>query len=461
MNPTPALQRHTKRLIVLLAYVLVLLSFGNLGANAELPDDETLKAAGIRKLTSKHLTLYTDLASSPDVDELPTVFDRAIPLWADFFEVGEQTFKGWRVTACIIQNKQRFEEYKLLPGNAPPFLHGLQMFDRVWVNEQPSAYYRRHLLLHEGAHAAMNRVFGRVGPAWYREGMAELLGTHRLSDGKLKLPYFPQDRKVVEHWGRIKIIQDDMRKGVVRSIPSIVNANTREFLQVESYAWSWALQSFGHAHPDFRDLFRSLQQEMYFSERGVTNKFMKEYHRRKYEMDSAWRLFLHHLDYGYDSSKETVQLSNSERSQTGLLPQVGPIEKNKTLSAEVDASRGWQSTGIVLPAAMQLDLAASGKFRLAVEENRNPGKPKIEWISEPDGVTIEYYQSRPLGQLLAAVVNPADDSGITSLTRPQPVGRRARIDTQKGGVLYLRINERADQLHDNDGFIRVKLRLAK
>ena len=415
---------------------------------AEVPDDETLKAAGIRKLTSNHLTLYTDLPSSPDVDQLPKVFDAAIPLWAKFFEVAPSEFDDWKVTACAIQNKQRFRDYKLLPADLPPFLHGFQKFDRVWVYEQPSPYYRQHLLLHEGTHSAMNHVYGRVGPAWYREGIAEMLGTHRFENGKLTMPYFPADRKVVEHWGRIKIIKDDIEKGNVRSISSIVNGRTRDFLKVESYAWSWALQSFGHSHPKFKDLFLGLQEEMFFSERAVTRRFMKEYYARKYEMDLAWNLFLSHLDYGYDSSKEIVHIQEEETKVT-----VGKI-----ITAKIDVAKGWQSTGLVLPPNMKLDLAASGKFRVRLEGTLD-GRPATPWPCEPQGVTIEYYQERPLGELLAATVNATDEADVSGLTRAQPVGRRARIATREGGTLYLRINERADHLQDNQGEITVKLRL--
>jgi len=415
---------------------------------AEVPNDETLKAAGIRKLSSKHLTLYTDLPSSPDVDQLPKVFDAAIPMWAKFFEVTTSEFDGWKVTACVIQNKQRFQDYKLLPDNLPPFLHGFQKYDSVWVYEQPSPYYRQHLLLHEGTHSAMNRVYGRVGPAWYREGIAEMLGTHRFENGKLTMPYFPENRKIVEHWGRIKIVKDDIAKGTVRSISSIVNGQTRDFLKVESYAWSWALQSFGHSHPEFKNLFLGLQEEMYFSEQALTNRFMKEYYARKYEIDLAWNLFLSHLDYGYDSSKEIVHKNEKATN----------VPVGKVMATKIDVAKGWQSTGLVLPPNMKVDVAASGRFRVRLEAAQG-GRPATPWPCEPQGVTIEYYQGRPLGQLLATIVKENDETDVRGLTRAKAVGRRDRIETKAGGTLYLRINERADQLADNEGEITVKLRL--
>ena len=49
-----------------------------------------------------------------------------------------------------------------------------------WLFDQPTDYYVRHLLLHEGTHVFMVSFLGGCGPGWYMEGTAELLGTHRL-----------------------------------------------------------------------------------------------------------------------------------------------------------------------------------------------------------------------------------------------------------------------------------------
>ena len=419
---------------------LFVLSLGSSLASAQGAGDETLKAAGIRKLESKHLTLYTDLPSVPAVDDLPRVFDLAIPQWAKFFGAKLDEFENWHVRGCVIQNKERFREYGLLPRNLPPFLHGFQMGDRIWVYEQPSDYYRRHLLLHEGTHAATNRVFGHVGPAWYREGIAELLGTHQFVDGKLTMGHFPQDKKLVEHWGRIKIVNDDIEAGKPRSISDIVNLQARDFLNVESYAWSWALQSFGHNHPKFAPHFLSMRTEMTLSKHGVTAEFIRSYQKHREEMDAAWQLFQQHLDYGYDSSLEAIERSSETRALGSEIT-----------SFNVDAAKGWQSTGIRLLAGSTVDIVAKGKFQVA--------KDTEEWISEPSGVTIEYYKKRPLGMLLAAVVDESQQA--TAFSDPQSVGSRGQVSAKTDGVLYLRINERADRMRDNRGQIAVKVRLRK
>ena len=53
--------------------------------------------AGIRKLEGKHITLYTDLPAAREVDELPRVFDAAVPLWCDYF--GDRAGESGRMEA--------------------------------------------------------------------------------------------------------------------------------------------------------------------------------------------------------------------------------------------------------------------------------------------------------------------------------------------------------------------------
>ena len=51
-------------------------------------DERKVAAARIRKLPGKHVTLYTDLPPSEEIDRLPEVFDQALPVdhnaWCDW-----------------------------------------------------------------------------------------------------------------------------------------------------------------------------------------------------------------------------------------------------------------------------------------------------------------------------------------------------------------------------------------
>jgi len=199
---------------------------------AQLPrkkiDDAKMATAGIRKLTGKHVTIYTDLPSDREVDELPGVFDLAFPQWCKYFHVDQERHEKWHMIAYIIKDKPLFRRVGLLPADLPPFQNGYQRGAELWVYEKESPYYRRHLLVHEGTHGFMNNILGGTGPPWYTEGTAELLGTHQWKDGRLRLRYFPPNREAVPYWGRVKIIKEEYAAGrgkgmidVLRYVPDL------------------------------------------------------------------------------------------------------------------------------------------------------------------------------------------------------------------------------------------------
>ena len=107
------------------------------------------------------------------------------------------------MTGYVMKSRERFEQAGLVSSKLPPFKSGYSSGDELWLYDQTSDYYRRHLLLHEGTHCFVNDFFGGSGPPWYAEGLAELCGTHRLEDGKLTLGYMPKSRREAPGWGRI------------------------------------------------------------------------------------------------------------------------------------------------------------------------------------------------------------------------------------------------------------------
>ncbi len=151
-----------------------------------------------------------------EIDRLPEVFDQAFPQWCAYFHVDPLAAADWRMTGCLMKDKSRFQRAGLLPDSLPPFEHGFSWNYEIWLNEQPSDYYRRHLLLHEGTHSFMTTRLGSCGPTWFMEGVAELLATHRWQQGRLTMNYMPQDREEVPEWGRVRIIKDAFAAGRAR-----------------------------------------------------------------------------------------------------------------------------------------------------------------------------------------------------------------------------------------------------
>jgi len=197
------------------------------------------ESGGIRKITSKYLILCTDVPSSPEVDRLPAIFDAAVPLWADYFGVDLEKASHWQARAYLVGDSRRFEALHLLPPGREDFVNGISMGAELWLHDQPTPYYRRHLLLHEGTHVFMESFLAGCGPGWYMEGTAELFGTHRLDEqtGALTMRIMPKDRTEVPMLGRIKLIRDAVAAHHTLTLPEVMKLDNRVQMNNESYAW--------------------------------------------------------------------------------------------------------------------------------------------------------------------------------------------------------------------------------
>src|SRR6476659_7148398 len=78
-------------------------------------DESKIAAAGIRRVEGEHLILYTDLPTSNEVDELPRVFDAAVPLWCSYFAIEPSKLADWKIVASVMKNKEPFVAAGLFP----------------------------------------------------------------------------------------------------------------------------------------------------------------------------------------------------------------------------------------------------------------------------------------------------------------------------------------------------------
>jgi len=412
--------------------------------------DREIQANGIRRLTSKHLILYTDVPSSPEVDRLPAVFDAAVPQWAAYFGVDEAKTSHWQARAYLIGDRRRFESLGLMPPGRPNFVNGISMGAEFWLYDQPTAYYRRHLLLHEGTHVFMASFLGGCGPGWYMEGIAELFATHRLDDqtGQLTLRIMPRSRDEVPMLGRIKLIRDAIADHHPLTFPAVMQFDNREQLGNEAYAWCWAAAKFLDTHPRYRDRYRALYK-------NVLDPKFNDLVRRNYENDwpnftAEWQAFIATLDHGYDFDRMAIDFNSH-----GLISEGGDRSGGSFVSG-IAADRGWQSTGKRLEAGKSYKITATGRYQIAAEQIDGKTQP---WPCEPGGVTIEYHDGHPLGMLLGAIDAGGETAPSTpiSFADPAAIGLQATIKPATSGTLYLRVNDSAARIEDNRGTLAVSI----
>ena len=409
-------------------------------ATIALPQDAagTAPPDGIRQLASKHLTLLTDLPSSPEVDALPDLFDQAFGQWCDYFGVDADQHVDWHVRTHLMKSRERFQAAGLLPADLPDFFSGYARADRIWLRDQTSAYYRRHLLLHEATHSFMLSLCGGMGPPWYAEGVAELLSTHRLEDGKLSLNYFPRHRDEVPKLGRIEIVQTGYAAHRALSLARLLASDNRAQQANQWYGWCWAAAAFLDGHPRYQARFRQLHKQVGDIDDRFNQHVMETFADDWARLNDDWQLFVANLDYGYDFRKMDVEFTVGE-----------PLgDAGQTIS--IAADRSWQSSGVRLEAGHSYRLRAAGRYQVAAE-------PRA-WLCEPGGVTIRYYRAQPLGILLSAVrADEASAQSPSGLLKPIVVGLGTTLDIQQAGTLYLRINDSAGSLGDNAGSLSVEI----
>ncbi|MBN2578565.1 MAG: hypothetical protein JXB10_06190 [Pirellulales bacterium] len=416
-------------------------------------DDAQAAAEGIRKLTGRRLTLYTDL-TGPEIDRLPEFFEQAFPQWCAYFHVDPDRQADWKMTGFLMKDRKRFRRTGLLPdGLLPddlPYPHGYSLNYELWLNEQPSDYYRRHLLLHEGTHGFMNTMLGACGPSWYMEGMAELLSTHAVQDGKLRLNYFPRHNEEAPQWGRIGIIQDAFAAYQAKPLAVVWAYPPAAYQETAAYAWSWAVAALLDRHPRYQARFRQLSKEVLNPH--FQQKFDELFAADRQELSEEWQVFVSCMEYGYDVPRMAIDFQPGRP-----LPPTGG-------SVQVAADRGWQSSGYRLEAGRTYRLTAAGRWEKHCRPDCWPGVKNLpEKITlEPGGISIRYYRGRPLGRLLAAVRPDAPDANQPSaFLDPIAVGLISEITPRVSGTLYLRVNDSAAELRDNSGEIYVNIAIVK
>jgi hypothetical protein len=398
--------------------------------------EEPLRAAGLRHVASKHVTLYTDVPPDAEVDALPAVLDQAVPQWAAYFGIPVEETADWRLNAFLMQSQEPFAALDMLPGKRE-IVTGFATRDNLWMNEQTTAYYRRHLWLHEGTHAFMHAFLSRASPGWYLEGMAELLGTHRQEGGRVEIGSMPTSSQEVPALGRVELVQRDVERGRVYAVEQIMQLDNRRALSSDAYAWCWALARFLDTHPRYRDRFRTLGGTAV--DAGFDDLFRATYAADWHEMQTEWAVFATTLCYNHQIEPTVLDFQPGEQR----------IDADRSATTQIRADRGWQNSGILLEGGATYRISARGRYQ--VDDDPQP------WWCEPNGVTIHYNRGRPLGILLAALLvrTPDGRPQAESFLHTVAVGLETTVTPDQSGTLYLRINDAPGSLHNNRGELTI------
>ena len=424
-----------------------------------LPDDrpklnrEELLAEGLRIVESRHLILVTDLP-------LETVTDLP-PLADSLFATLEQRLgkltpdvdgKPFQVTGFLMDARDRFERVHLLPPEQYPIRHGRNLGYQFWMNNQTADYYRRHLLLHEFVHCFLMCEYGMqdIPPLWYTEGIAEYFATHQLHTDVTKSAFgiLPATTDGFEGWHRIAEIQRHFNLNLsakddpVNFVPlqTVLHPPDARFQDDSQYAHAWALVWLINHHPELQPMFAPLatcrtRQQFEDALAGVPDSTWTQ-------MDQLWPLYLDGLE---EADGTTVRFP--------AIRILDPLASDRgvSLPAEfvLDATEQWISTGFKLTAGQEIRIECKGRY--VVEETTKP------WFSEPDGITIDYVNGSPLGQVIGVIVA----TNGTQTTRRIPLGTAKNLRSPIDGILWLQVNDEWSKRDKNNGSVTVSIDATK
>ncbi|MFM8414392.1 MAG: hypothetical protein ACKOCX_06675 [Planctomycetota bacterium] len=406
------------------------------------------RRAGLRVLEGRHLVLATDrpVREGDGVAELPAVFDEAFVAWCDHYGLKAADHADWRCFGCLVVDPERFRAAGLLPGSVPPFENGFCDANRFWLRDQSNPAYRRHLSLHEGVHAFTLTLRGLATPVWYNEGIAEYLATHRLEADSAGLRRFvwtpiPARPGDVEQLGRIEKLHELRAERRLPTLDAVLALPGGAHADVADYAASWAAVALFANHPAYARGFADLERGPLGPDFNERLAALPGWGAARAARDYA--AFIDDVDYGWDFSRLTIDWSAGT-----------PLAARET--RPVDASRGWQNTGVAIAAVRRCAFTATGRVRLGTVTDAATGTV-IPLESEADGISLEWYRGRPTGRLLIGQWAARPKDGGQPRFEVLGEGAAGELTAIADGPIYLRLNGPPGRLAERRGSLQVTL----
>lgn len=269
---------------------------------------------------------------------------------------------------------------------------------------------------HEAVHAYCGQAFGRTGPLWYAEGMAEMGRYWRQGDTSVNCD---------------AIVVDYLRSSRPQSVLDLVRGD-RDSLTGDSwqnYAWRWALCHLLENNPNYTSRFRALGLAMLngAGERAPIRPFQDTFGAMLAEIDFEYRFFLAHLDRGY-----RVDLCSWDWNRKFREPGGGA-----SVGSRVAANLGWQPSGVIVAAGKQYDYSAGGTWQLGKSAEPTTADGKTDGAGRLEGVVMHDF----------------------ALSEPIPLSSYGTFTAVADGQLYLRCRDKWTELADNKGAVSVKIKL--
>ena len=374
--------------------------------------EETAETSGPADYSSKNFLIHTDL-SPAEARDLLKKLETMLGLIADYWGRPPSGI----IECYVVKDLAKWNGVPLDPNGrqsiegqagvtiSRTITRGNQFIAKAVVY----AIADRGTPQHESVHAYCAQAFGRVGPVWYSEGMAEV--------GQ----YFRQgDKSVNAH----EIVIEYLRTSEPKSLEEIVNGNERSGDSWENYAWRWALCHLLGNNPNYAARFRPLGMGL------LTNadvSFESTYGPMAKEISFEYLQFLKHVETGY-----RVDLCSWD-----WKAKFKPNRTGLQAVSKIEAGRGWQPSRLTVVKGDEYEYCGTGSWSI----------DKAATALNADGASDG--SGRLVGVLMADY----------ELGEPFELGAYGSFVASGDGDLYLRCQDRWNELADNKGRVSVQLKL--
>ena len=270
------------------------------------------------------------------------------------------------------------------------------------------------IVQHEAVHAFCMMSFGSTGPTWYSEGMAEMGKYWRPKDVSVNID---------------PVVIDYLTSSPGKSMVEIVNEEQITGDSWQAYAWRWALCHMLTNNSNYASRFKKLGISMMKGQ--VVDSFYDAFGEDENKLAFEYDQFLKNMSNGYrvglckwDWKTRPSRLSSKATSKNWVM-----------------ARKGWQATKVQVVEGQSYDFAAKGTWKLSEQ-----GDPV-----SADGAEDGSGQ----GRLIGAIFNAYE------LSEPFDLGKKGRFVAPTDGQLFLRTDDRWNEIADNSGQLTAYFRLSK
>lgn len=270
------------------------------------------------------------------------------------------------------------------------------------------------VVLRSAYHAFCKMTFPHPGPAWYCDGMSVMANYWQMKEKKVTVA-----PEIVSY---LKLNPPGSLASVIGAAGSGGgNGNNQEDSWKEKSA-SWALCYMMIHNANYSKDFRKWGIDVMM---GHPDSFEIRFEDRMREIDFEYRQMLSRLEVGYREDLCEWNWRTSAKKLYGT----------DMVQTTVDARSGWQATKVEIVQGEQYEFVAQG-----------------QWQTDPELESCSADGHNGQGRLVGTIYQDYE------LSSPIRMGKRGKFTATRDGQLFLRCDDRWNQIEDNKGRLKVFVR---